>query len=93
MPDRPKIYCFVSEVHEGRASGVCSVAIAEDGEPLTGHFSTNEEWAKHDMGVTSEWKHDVYKRHYPGGYEVVWLEDASMLPESVIERNRGGSGS
>ena len=52
---------------------VCA-AMAEDGEVLAEHMSSNETWARHDMGFTSDWKHDAYKEHYPDGYELVWIE-------------------
>ena len=40
---------------------------------ITGHWSTSEPWCKHDMGITSDWKHDIYNELYPNGYELVWL--------------------
>lgn len=69
----PKIYVFVN----GRfANGdVISQAIAEDGTPLGSHLSSNESFAKHDMGITSTWKHEHYAAHYPDGFDVVWVDD------------------
>lgn len=60
----------------------CS-AIAEDGTALGGHLSSNEGFARHDMGVTSDWKHEGYRAHYPAGFEVVWVAD----PASSVEFN------
>lgn len=40
---------------------------------LTGHLSSGEEWFKHDMGITSDWKHDIYEKHYPDGYNLEYL--------------------
>ena len=37
------------------------------------HFSSGENWCKHDMGITSDWKHNIYNMEHPNGYELVWL--------------------
>ena len=66
-----KIFCFVNGGF-GRMGGEVA-AVAEDGEHLASHFSSNEGWAKHDIGINSDWKHDKYKAKYPDGYELVWL--------------------
>lgn len=68
-----KIYCWVN-------SGVgsdCQVvmAMAEDGTFLASHLSSNLTWAMHDIGISSDWKHDLYKERYPDGYELVWVEN------------------
>jgi hypothetical protein len=63
------------------------MAIAEDGNVLAKHLSSNTHWAKHDIGITSDWKHNYYKAHYPDGYELVWLDDVQTLPKEVTERN------
>ena len=70
---KPRIYVFV-ESHF--ASGdVGSYALADDGEFLAGHVSSNVSWAKHDMGLHGDWKHDKYAAHYPGGYELEWVDN------------------
>lgn len=40
---------------------------------IVDHLSSNEFWCQHDMGITSDWKHDIYDAAYPNGYELVWL--------------------
>lgn len=37
------------------------------------HCSSGMTWCKHDMGITSDWKHDIYDAMYPDGYELAWL--------------------
>lgn len=72
-PDKvsaPKIFVFCNGVGP---LGHIGVALAEDGTHLAGHASSNEDWLKHDMGVTGTWKHDKYAEHYPDGYEVVYV--------------------
>lgn len=70
----PKIFAWVNG---GKGTDMQSVnAMAEDGHFLAGHMSSAEFWAKHDIGITSDWKHDLYKAHYPDGYELEWVEDA-----------------
>lgn len=54
---------------------VYCTAIAEDGTALAGHLSSNESWARHDMGVTSVWNHEHYRAHYPAGFEVEFVAE------------------
>ena len=60
---------------------------------IAGHWSSGENWCKYDMGITSNWKHDVYNEKYPDGYELVWLgcfvdkEDAYNLVVNKIQAN------
>lgn len=50
-------------------------AVAEDGEVLAGHVSSSVSWAKHDIGVNSDWKHELYDAKYPDGWEIEWVDD------------------
>lgn len=68
----PKIYCFINSA-QPEWYQVC--AIAEDGHCLAQHTSSTPVWAQHDIGITSDWKHDNYKKHYPKGYELEWVND------------------
>ena len=61
------------------------VAVSEDGHGLGGHLSSNKEWAVHDMGITSDWKHNGYHAYYPAGYELIWLDTHEDLPEEVVK--------
>lgn len=60
-------------------------ALADDGVFLAGHISSSEAWLKHDMGVTSTRKHEIYAAHFPDGFEVVFVER-----DAVRERNHAG---
>lgn len=62
---------------------VASVAVSEDGRFLASHISSGPTWAKHDMGLTSNWKHEMYAAAYPEGWELEWVE------ESAIESHAG----
>jgi hypothetical protein len=68
---KPKIYLFV-EHSAAWVPDIVARAIAEDGTILAGHICSDEEWAKHELGLTSERSHDTYRGHYPEGYEVIW---------------------
>lgn len=70
-----KIYAFQNFEGGGEGPGV---AISEDGAVLASHWSSNDYWAAHDLGVTSNWKHEIYQKYYPEGFEVVFVEDADM---------------
>jgi hypothetical protein len=51
------------------------LALAEDGHCLAGHVCSHPSYGRGDMGVTGDWKHDLYAKHYPQGFEVVWIDD------------------
>ena len=63
-------------VHGSRRGGdVLGCALADDGTGLANHLSSSVEFAKHDMGLTSDWKHDYYREHAPNGFELEWVDD------------------
>lgn len=77
-----KIYVFGILMHQPYST--CSISgYAVDGlvetygvtklNQIASHWSSNEAWCMHDMGITSDWKHDIYKELYPNGYELIWL--------------------
>lgn len=56
------------------------LAVCECGDGLAGHISSNTYFAKHDIGVTSEWKHEHYQKHstekHDGKpYQLEWIDD------------------
>ena len=90
MANLPKIYILLSACPAGPGGqDVLGHALAEDGHCLASHWSSTEAFGCHDMGLTSDWKHDNYKEHYPDGYELVQVEndkDAGWLP--AFEKNQ-----
>ena len=71
-----KIYLACFTVNNSVFAGdVIGYAIAEDGKGLASHLSSNETWARHDMGLTSDWKHDIYQEEYPKGYALIWIDN------------------
>lgn len=83
-----KIFCWIDRE---LARDVVVCAICEDGVVLTNHISSNETWAKHDIGITSDWKHDIYKEYCPDGYELIWVENEEVMTHKglsmAIENN------
>ncbi len=73
----PKIYLYCVEGGI-RKGDVIGYALAEDGNGLGSHLSSGEEWSKHDMGLTSDWKHDSYLAHYPDGFELEWIDEKDL---------------
>ena len=69
-----KIYCWVNA--GGGSDWQSVMAMGADGRCICSHVSSSESFAKHDIGVTSDWKHDLYKAAYPDGYELEWVVDA-----------------
>lgn len=75
-----KIYCYIGGEWEKTGDlYVCS--LGNDGQGLAGHMSSSIDWAKHDIGLTSDWKHDIYKMKYPDGYELEWIDDTKNHKE------------
>lgn len=72
----PKIYVFING---SWGPDVIGYALAEDGTVLNHHISSSEQWLRHDMGVTSDWKHDSYRTHYPDGYDVEYVPLDAVL--------------
>jgi hypothetical protein len=77
---KPTIFCFINGTGFG---GVIVVALAEDGEVLASHASSNDGWAKSDIGIHSTCKHDLYHKKYPDGFELKWLESPDSSPECL----------
>ena len=69
-----KIFIFAQPSTVG-SNFVTGEALTEDGEFIAGHISSDVEWTKHDMGITSDWKHKYYSEYYPDGYELEWVDD------------------
>jgi hypothetical protein len=68
-----KIYAFINS---GKGTDwIIVVALAEDGQCLASHCSSSEGWAKHDIGIGSDWKHDVYNSAFPEGWELEWVDN------------------
>ena len=78
-------------VHGSRPGGdVLGCALAEDGTGLGSHLSSSVDFAKHDMGLTSNWKHEYYQEHAPDGFELVWIDDVATDPrwQAALALNR-----
>lgn len=89
MADQPRIYAFIS--NKFGPDDVCVRALAEDGTLLASHISSDVMWAKIDIGVGSDRKHDTYREHYPNGYELEWVDDVEghAALREAIEANHG----
>ncbi len=46
-------------------------ACAQGGVVLNHHISSNLDWLRFDLGLTSTRGHDKYRAYYPDGYELV----------------------
>lgn len=66
----PRIYCFINSGQGTKF--VITAALAEDGHFVGGHNSSSDDWAKQD--ILGEWKHEEYRKHFPQGFELVWIE-------------------
>lgn len=58
-----------------RQGDVIGYALAEDGTALASHLSSTVDFSKHDLGLTSDWKHDTYAKHCPEGFELEWVDN------------------
>lgn len=73
-----KIYCFINGGNGTDWNNV--LALCEDGHALAGHISSTEWFAKQDIGINSDDKHQHYKDHCPNGYELIWVDDPANSP-------------
>jgi len=79
MSAAKKIFCFVNS---GKGTDCQAVmALCADGVFLASHISSSEGFARHDIGITSDWKHDTYKKHCPEGFDLEWVDDPLNHPE------------
>ena len=76
----PKIFLYCYPAQGWGAHDVIGYALAEDGAGLASHLSSNKSFSQHDMGLTSDWKHESYKKHYPEGFELEWVDDPDNHP-------------
>ena len=78
-------------VHGSRPGGdVLGCALAEDGHVLAEHLSSSMDFAKHDMGLTSDWKHDRYAAYALDGFELEWVDDTNRHAGWIVafEKNQ-----
>lgn len=84
--NKPRIYVF-SSVEDG-SEGPC-YAMAEDGTVLGSHWCSNETFASHDLGAlpgSRPDRHEAYAKHYPGGYEMMFLSAATLDNHAGFQR-------
>ena len=65
----------------GSVGFMSGVAIGDDGQCVAQHISSNEYWMQHDLGLTSDWKHDYYDEAYgAGNWTLEWVpsEDRNL---------------
>lgn len=64
-------------------------ALAEDGTLLASHFSSDPDYSKKDM--RSPFKREAYRKHYPAGYTLEWIEDPrnDKCWREAMERKNG----
>src|SRR3954449_10283628 len=75
-----RIYCFINARGQGGCMNVLVEALCEDGDFLASHRSSDESWAKYDIGVSSEHQHAAYEDHCPDGYTLEWV-DSPLIQE------------
>jgi hypothetical protein len=82
-----KIYCFCNG---GSPGWYVVMAMAEDGHVLASHVCSEEGFFKHDIGITSTWKHDIYEAHCPAGYELEWVDEPKQHEglKAACEKNQ-----
>lgn len=77
------LFCIATHTGTGNRSGstpggdVIGYALSEDGKCLASHLSSSVDFSKHDMGLTSNWKHEYYKE-YDQNYELEWIDEDKL---------------
>jgi hypothetical protein len=72
------IYAFAVKGLDYVAPDVLALAVNDKGEDIAFHISSSMDWAKYDIGMTSNRKHGEYDKLFPEGWQMVWVDD----PES-----------
>lgn len=80
MGDKKTIYIAAEQAKSGDYFGY---AFIENEGLIASHFSSNEAFVRHDMGITSDWKHDRYDKECPDGWELEYL--GVMSREDLID--------
>lgn len=76
--DKHSIYCFNNG---GSHEWYTAIAVADDGNVLASHTCSSEVFTPHDLGITSNWKHDKYNAHFgEGNWELIWVDDPKNDP-------------
>jgi len=76
---KPKIFVFRDQPLEN--IGAAYYAMAEDGPVLASHFSSDDAWAKIDLGMSEHPQHPLrythrqktYSDYYPDGFELEFV--------------------
>lgn len=78
------IYCFNNG---GSAGFQAAIGIAEDGNCLAQHLCSHEGFMKHDLGMTSDWKHENYNEHYgKGNWQLEWIESNDIDSHEGLQK-------
>lgn len=73
MSEKHKIFIFNNG---GSRQWYEAAALADDGVFVAGHVCSGPGWMPHDMGITSDWKHEDYDKHFgAGNWELEWVDD------------------
>jgi hypothetical protein len=83
-----KIFCFNNG---GRPDWLEALAIGDDGHIVGNHICSHECFMKHDLGFTSNRKHDNYNKQYgEGNWELEWVDDPKnhIALNKAIEENK-----
>ena len=78
-----KIYAFNNGGSRGWMS---AVAIADDGRGVAGHICSDEYFMPHDLGVTSDWKHENYDKYFgAGNWEIEWVPSEAINDHAGLQ--------
>ncbi len=75
---------FIWDNNEEQSGDRHGIALCEDGVVLAEHVSSSLDWLKHDMGLTSEWKHEAYRTHCPQGYQLVFVDQHMVASHEAL---------
>ncbi len=74
MSTKHKIYCFNNSRPVTHWNII--VAVADDGHCLAEQICYYQCDFKHDIGIESDCKHNLYNEHFgEGNWELVWIDD------------------
>ena len=67
-------------------------AFVDDMGIIASHACSASGWVPHDMGITSDWKHEAYDELFPDGWEIEYMGETDVDGFKEYARAHGVGG-
>lgn len=81
------IYVATTKFCKDSKEVLANAFILEDGQIkfVCSRISSDNDWAKIDLGVVGNKRHDLYKKLFPDGFRVKWFGEVVNLSDLIKE--------